>query len=64
MLGKGFALSLELLDLVAAFFNGLLQLTLLALIGFDLLGLHLLGQLDFCKLEQFTAEEAILATDH
>jgi hypothetical protein len=55
MLGKGFALSLELVDLVAAFFNGLLELTLVALIGFDLLRLQFMGQLDFCELEQFTA---------
>jgi hypothetical protein len=46
-----FALSFKLLDLGAAFFNGLLQLTLLLLIGFDLLALHFLGQLDFCELE-------------
>jgi hypothetical protein len=54
--GKRFALSFKLLDLGAAFFNGLLQLTLLLLIGFDLLGLHFLGQLDFCELEQFTVK--------
>src|SRR5947208_14965112 len=36
--GKRFALSFKLLDLGAAFFDGLLELTLLLLIGFDLLG--------------------------
>ena len=54
--GKRFGLGFKLLDLGAAFFNGLLQLTLLVLIGFDLSGLHFLGQLDLCELEQFTVE--------
>ena len=56
MLGKRFALSFQLFDVVAAFFNGLLELTLLLLIVFDLLRLNFLGQLDFCELNQFTAE--------
>ena len=54
--GKRFALSFQLCDLVAAFFNGLLELTLFLLIAFDLLWLHFLGQLDFCELDEFTAE--------
>ena len=55
MLGKRFALSFKLLDLVAAFFNGLLELTLFLLIAFDLWRLNFLGQLDLCELNQFTA---------
>src|ERR1700732_2038843 len=63
MLSKRFALSFQFSDLVSAFFSGLLELTLLLLIGFDFFGLHLLGELDFGEFNQFTAEQSVLATD-
>ena len=63
VLWLGFALNFKLLDLLAPFFNDLLQLTLLALIGLDCFGLHLLRQLNLCELNQFTTEQTVLATD-
>jgi len=59
----GFALKFKFCDLLAAFFNGLLELTLLALIGLDFFGLHFLRQLNLGELDQFTAEQSVLATD-
>jgi hypothetical protein len=51
VLGKGFALSLELLDLAAAFSSmPCCSWPLLAPISLDLLRFHFLGQLDFCKI--------------
>ena len=50
VLGNRFAPNLELSDLVSAFFNGLLELTLFALIGFGLLGLHFLGNWIFLRI--------------
>jgi hypothetical protein len=55
MFSKDFALCFELLDVLPALFNGLLQLAFAELIGLDLFWRKLLGQLDLGKLEQLTA---------
>ena len=63
MFRKRFALCFELLDMLAAVFNGLLQLAFAELVGLNLLWLQLLGQLDLGKLDQLTAEQSVLTPD-
>jgi hypothetical protein len=51
MLGNGFTLCLELLDLLTAVFNGLLQLTFAEFVGLNLFWLQVLGQLSLGELD-------------